>query len=289
MLLLLQLGLGGSTNLDHGHAPGQLGQPLLELFPVVVGGGVFDLGFDLVNAGLDILRLAVALDYGGLLLGDLDLLRPAEHADVDILQLVAHVFGDESAAGKDGDVFQHGLAAVAEGRGLHGGAVQDAPQLVDHQGGQGLALDVLGDDQQLLAGTNDFLQQREKIIDGADFLLVDQDVGFVQLDFHGFGVGDKVGGGVAAVELHALDHFHQRLDTLGLLHSDHAVLADFIHGLGDQFTDLLVVASDGGDVGDRFLGLYRNAVLLHLLDGLLYGLVDAALQEDRVGPGGDVL
>ena len=33
----------------------------------------------------------------------------------------------------------------------------------------------------------------------------------------------------------------------------------------------------------------RSGELLHLLDGGLDGLVDAALQEDRVGAGGDVL
>ena len=55
------------------------------------------------------------------------------------------------AAGEDGDVLEHGLAAVAEARGLDGADLQGAAQLVDHQGGQGLALDVLGDDQEGLA------------------------------------------------------------------------------------------------------------------------------------------
>jgi hypothetical protein len=38
-LLVLHLGLGGSADLDDGHAAGQLGKALLELFLVVVGGG----------------------------------------------------------------------------------------------------------------------------------------------------------------------------------------------------------------------------------------------------------
>ena len=42
-LLLLHLGLGGGADLDDGHAAGQLGQALLELLAVVVGGGLIDL------------------------------------------------------------------------------------------------------------------------------------------------------------------------------------------------------------------------------------------------------
>ena len=52
---------------------------------------------------------------------------------------------------KHGDVAEHGLAAVAVAGRLDGAHVEDAAQLVDHQRGQGLALDVLGDDQQRLA------------------------------------------------------------------------------------------------------------------------------------------
>ena len=55
------------------------------------------------------------------------------------------------AAGQHGDVAEHGLAAIAVAGGLDGTDVEDAAHLVDHQRGQGLAFDVLGDDQQRLA------------------------------------------------------------------------------------------------------------------------------------------
>jgi hypothetical protein len=51
-LLLLHLDLGGSTDLDHGDTAGQLGQTLLQLLAVVVGGGVLDLGADLLTRPL---------------------------------------------------------------------------------------------------------------------------------------------------------------------------------------------------------------------------------------------
>ncbi len=52
-LLFLHLGLGRRADLDHRHAAGQLGQPLLQLLAVVVRGGLFDLGADLLDAAFD--------------------------------------------------------------------------------------------------------------------------------------------------------------------------------------------------------------------------------------------
>ena len=77
-LLLLHLRLGGRAHLDHGHAAHQLGQPLLQLLAVVVGGRLLDLGADLLDPALDVLGVARALDDGGVVLVDGDLLGPAE-------------------------------------------------------------------------------------------------------------------------------------------------------------------------------------------------------------------
>ena len=54
VLLLLELDLGGGTDLDDRHAARQLREPLLELLTVVVGVGVVDLGPDLADAALDV-------------------------------------------------------------------------------------------------------------------------------------------------------------------------------------------------------------------------------------------
>ena len=73
---------------------------------------------------------------------------------------------------------QHGLAAVAVAGRLDRRDLQRAAQLVHHQGGQGLALDVLGDDQQRRALLGHLLQQGEQVLHAGDLLLVDQDEGF---------------------------------------------------------------------------------------------------------------
>ncbi len=82
-------------------------------------------------------------------------------AHLDVLQLDAQIFGDGLATGEDGDVLQHGLAAIAEARSLDGRDLQRATQLVDDQSGERFAFHVLGDDQQRLAALGDLLEQRE--------------------------------------------------------------------------------------------------------------------------------
>ncbi len=118
--LLLHLGFGRGADIDDGDAAGELGEALLELLAVVVAGGFFDLAADLVDAALDVGLLAGAFDDRGVFLVDRDALGAAEVFEVDVLELDAEVFGDATAAGEDGDVFEHGLAAVAEAGGLDG-------------------------------------------------------------------------------------------------------------------------------------------------------------------------
>ena len=119
---------------------------------------------------------------------------------------------------------------------------------------------------------------------------MDQDVGVVQHRLHLLRIGHEVGRQVAAVELHAVHGLQRGLEATGLLDRDHPILADLLHRLGDQVTDLLVVVGgDGTDLGDLLLAGRGNRERLEPLDDGLDGPVDATLQLHRVGPGGDVL
>ena len=80
------------------------------------------------------------------------LLGAAEHVERHVLELDAEVFGDHRAAREDRDVFQHGLAAIAEARSLDGSDLQAAAQLVDDERGKRFAFDVFSDDEERLAG-----------------------------------------------------------------------------------------------------------------------------------------
>ncbi len=258
-LLLLHLGLGRGADVDHRHAAGQLGQPLLQLLAVVVAGRLVDRDLDLGDAALDVVGLAGAVDDRGVVLVDHDPLGAAEVGQHRVLELEADFLGDDLAAGEHRDVAQHLLAAIAEARRLDGGDLERAAELVDDQRRQRLALDVLGDDQQRLAGLGDLLQHREQVLHRGDLLVVDEDVGVLEHGFHLLRIGDEVGREVAAVELHALDRLQRGLEALGLLDRDHAVLADLLHRLGDQVADLrVVVRGDGADLGDLLLAGGRD-------------------------------
>jgi len=280
----------GAADADDGHAPGQLGQTLLQLFLVVVGGGVFDLTLDLRDAAFDVGLGARAVDDGGVVLGDGHLLGLAEHFERDVLELDAEIFADQLAAGEHGDVFKHGLAAIAEARSLDGRDAQTAAELVDHQGGQGLAVDVFGHDHQGTRGLHDRFQHRQQRLQRGELLLIEQDQRILENRLHLVGVGDEVGRQIAAVELHAFDDIQFGVEALGFLDRDHAFIADLFHGLGDHVADLgVAIGGNAADLGDFLVGGHLLGARLDVFDDLEHGLVDAALQIHRVHAGGDGL
>ena len=121
VLLLFQLGFGGRADLDDRHPAGELGQPLLQLLAVEIGGGGFDLGLDLLAAALDGRFVAIPLDDRGVILGADHPAGPAQILDGDRVELAADLLGDDLPAGQHRDIAQHLLAAVAEAGGLDRG------------------------------------------------------------------------------------------------------------------------------------------------------------------------
>jgi len=91
-LLLFHLYLSSSTNLDHGNTAGQLGYALLQFFTIIVGGGYFDLGTDLLYAGLDIVLGTGTIDDGGLVLGNLNLLGSTKLFQTSLVQGQTNLF-----------------------------------------------------------------------------------------------------------------------------------------------------------------------------------------------------
>ena len=232
---------------------------------------------------------AGALDDRRVVLVDRDLLGLAEILELDVLELDAEVLGDGASARQDRDVLEHGLAAIAEARRLDGRDLQRAAQLVDDERRERLAVHVLRDDDERTAAARDLLEQRQQVLHRADLLLVDQDDRVLEHDFHALRIGHEVGREVAAIELHAFDDVERRLHALGFLDRDDAVLADLLHGLGDDLADgLVAVGRDGADLRDH-VAAHRLRELLQLGDHAFDGLLDAALELHRVGAGGDHL
>ena len=287
--LLFHLGFGSCTDVDDGNTAGEFRKALLELLAIVIAGGFFDLTTDLVDPAGDGFGSAAAFDDDGGILADGEALCLAEIAEFNGLELDAEIVGDDAATGEDSDVFEHGLAAVAEARCFHSSDVEDAAELVDHESRKGFAIDVFGDDDERLAGFGDLLEEREHVLERADLLLVDENERVLEGCFHGLRIGDEVRAEVAFVELHTFDDVEGSFDAFGFFNGDGAVLADLVHCLGDDAADFLIpVCGDGGDLCD-FLGVGDSlGDFCELGDDGLSGFHDAALKRDRVCTGGDV-
>src|SRR6266436_5056405 len=290
ILALLHLDLGGAADADHRDAARELRKALLEFLAIIVGGGLLDLRLDLGDTSLDVDLLAGAVDDRGVLLLDHHLLGAAQHGDRDILQLDAEIFRDCLPAGQDRNVLQHRLAAIAEARRLDGRDLEAAAQLVDDQGSERLALNVLGHDDQRLAGLHHSFEQRQQLLEARQLLLIYQDVGVLHLDAHLVGIGDEIRRDVAAVELHAFDHVELGLQRLRLLDRDDALVADLLHRLGEEAADFgVAIGRDGADLGDLLVRGDFLGVRLQVLHDRLDGEVNAALEVHRVHAGGDRL
>src|SRR6185437_4777111 len=224
ILALLDLDLGGPADPDDGDAAGQLGEALLQLLLVVVRGGLLDLRLDLRDAALDVLLLAGTADDGGVLLVDADLLAGAEHVEGYALELDAELLADQLALGEDRDVLEHRLAAIAEAGSLHRRDLEATAQLVDDQGGQRLALDVLGDDEEGLARLHHRLEDRQQGLQARQLLLVQEDERVFEDRRHLLGIGDEIRAQVAAIELHALDDVELGLHGFRLFDRDDALI-----------------------------------------------------------------
>src|SRR5262249_49443615 len=147
---------------DYRDTAGELCQPLLQLFAVVVRGRLLDLLLDLRDAALDVVLLAGAVDDRRVFLLDPDPLGLAQHVERDVFELDAEVFADDLAAGQDRHVLEHRLAAVAKARRLYRGDFQPATQLVYDERGQRFTLDILGNNQQRLPRLHHRLEQRQQ-------------------------------------------------------------------------------------------------------------------------------
>ena len=157
-LLLFHFDLGGCANLDYCNTAGQFGHALLQLLLIVIRRGVFDLHADLVDPGGDRIVVATTVDDRGVVLVHGYTLGLAEVLEGGGFEIQAHFLGNHRATSQDGNVLQHGLAAITKTRRLAGSNLDDTAHIVDHQGGQGFALHIFRHDYQRLGSLGNLLQ-----------------------------------------------------------------------------------------------------------------------------------
>ena len=126
-------------------------------------------------------RLAGPFDDRRVVLVDLDLLGPAEVGERDAFELDAQVFEDRLAAGQDGDVFEHGLAAIAVAGALTAQHLNVPRSLLMTSVARASPSTSSAMIRSGLPALTTFFEDRHQILDVADLLLVDEDVGVFEL------------------------------------------------------------------------------------------------------------
>ena len=89
--------------------------------------------------------------------------------------------------------------------------------MIDDQRRERLALDIFGYDQQWTSGFHDLIEQRQQVLEHADFPIGDENERILHHCLHLLGVGDEVGRKKSAIELHAFDHVERGFGRLRLL------------------------------------------------------------------------
>src|SRR5262249_13590385 len=268
--------------------PASFASPSCSFSRSVVGGDFLDLRLDFVDPPLNVVLLAGTTHDRGVLLLDRHLLGTAKHIDRHVLKLDTEISGDHGAASQDRDIFQHRLTSVAEARRFHGSNLEAATQLVYDKGGECLAFDILGNNEEWFASLHHRLKERQQFVEGRKFLFIDQDIRVFHFNPHLVGVRNKVWRDIAAVELHTFDHFELGLERLRLFDGNNPLVAHFLHGLGNKAADLgVAVGRDRTDLRDLLVRGHLFGVLLQVLDHCLDGAIDAAFEVHRVHPGRD--
>jgi hypothetical protein len=291
VLLLADLDLGSTTNLDDSNAAGKLGKTLLELLLLIVtGSGVVHDATDLLAAGGDSILVALTVKNDGVLLGDGDRSSRAEHLSSGLLELDVELVSEDGTVGENTEVTKNALAVVAEAGSLDGSDLELTAELVENADSKSLTVDVLGDDDKGPAELLGSLKSRDDVLNGGDLLLGEEDKRLLELDLLRLGVGDEVGGDEATVKLHALSNLKLILNSLALLHGDDTLLADLLHCLRKELAnELVAVGGDGGDLANLVAGGDVALVGLEVLDNGLDGSLGTSAEVHGVAAGSDVL
>ena len=138
------------------------------------------MGADLFHTRFDVSSNACTVDDDGVFFAHFSANGVAEVFQCHFFECQAYFFSNHFAASQDGDVFEHGFAAVAKAWGFNGNHFQNATDGVDHQSCQGFAINIFRDDEQRAARFSHLFQRRQEFTDVADFFVVQQHEGVFQ-------------------------------------------------------------------------------------------------------------
>mmetsp|Transcript_5791 Transcript_5791/g.9138 ORF Transcript_5791/g.9138 Transcript_5791/m.9138 type:complete len:201 (-) Transcript_5791:562-1164(-) len=155
-----------------------------------------------------------------------------------VFQLHSSVFRNDRSSSQERQILHSRLTVVAKSRSLDSTNLDACTKFVNNQGCQGFAFYVFRDDQQRCLALDDGLQNWKQLLHAAHLLLDQQDVRVIQDALLGLGIGDKVRTNVPTFKLHTFDNFQFVLQGLAVLNGDDTLLADPLHGIRDEVTNL---------------------------------------------------
>ena len=139
---------------------------------------------------------------------------------------------------------QHCFAAVTEARSFDRHALERATNLVDNKCCERFALNIFGDDHELLTTLHHFFENRYQVAYCSDLATDEQNICIVDYGFHAVCVGNEIWRDVALVETHSLDEIHLHAKCLALFNSDDTVFANFVDGFRNHLADFFVSSRD---------------------------------------------
>ena len=189
----------------------------------------------------------------------------AQHIQSGILQLIAKLGADYGTAGKNSNILQHSLSSVAVAGSLYSHYIESTAQLIYDQCGQSLSFHILGNDQQLSAGLNHLLQQRQNLLNIGNLFVRNQNAGVIENRFHLVHIRCHICRDITSVKLHTFYQIQLGLHGLRLFDGDNTVTADFFHCVRNQLSYFVIPCGNSGHSRNMLLAVY---LLAHLGNGL---------------------
>mmetsp|Transcript_4537 Transcript_4537/g.12804 ORF Transcript_4537/g.12804 Transcript_4537/m.12804 type:complete len:411 (-) Transcript_4537:728-1960(-) len=256
-LLVLELGLGGSTDLNTGNTTTKSSDTLSGLLSVEIGLGSLGLPTDLSDTSLNGLLLSAVSDNGRQLLGNNNALGSSQHISSDGIKSNTNFLSNVRGAGGNGNVLQIRLPAITETRGLDGNNVQNTTHLVDNERRKSLAGNILSDNENRLLGLDKLLEKRNNLVHIVDLGIGNKDAGRLHLGDLTLLILHKVGGDVAAIDGKTLGEFNLVNKGLTLLNDGGTSVSNLIGGLGDNAAHINGTRGDGGNILQILNASYR--------------------------------
>ena len=116
-----------------------------------------------------------------------------------------------------------------------------------------------------------------------NLLIGNKYIRIIQICFHLLHIGAHISTNISAIKLHSFHQIKLGKHSLGLFHSDNAILGNLLHSIGNHISYSGISCGNAGNLGNLILALYLGALLLNALYRCIHSLANSLTKHDRVG------